>query len=309
MYHDVEESEYDNKHPEIFKDEKPRWEKINRKFFAAHSEKICLLDVGSGTGFVPLQIGKSLNSDDLLVCSDISPRMLQFCKKRINEKGFKCHVDYLLLDGKKIDLKPNMADFITMNSVLHHIPDFSTFFREINRVLKVNGRLIIGHEPNKLFYTHRFLWSNYRLISFVLSWKFHIAKAKRKFKPFKILKEANNKGDHKAKSSNRIADEVNERLLEERIIDFPLTIDQIIEIVDIHSPTAERGKKSKTGIDAAEILEVHLPNFRLDYLETYNYLGKVSSANQSTMRYDSLLRRIYPGRGATFLAILKKIGC
>ncbi|MFC1548829.1 class I SAM-dependent methyltransferase [Candidatus Omnitrophota bacterium] len=306
IYHDIEGSVYENKHPEIFQDELIRWQKVGRAFIANNSEKIHLLDIGSGTGFVPEQIGGFLKRGDLLVCSDISADILNICEKNISDKKFECDLRYIKLDGKEIDLGSNEFDYITLNSVLHHIPDLPIFFKEINRLLKINGRLIIGHEPNRPFYTHNFLWNYYRLISCAFSPERFIAAILRRLKLFKIAGKIRKRCNQEVELDNRIAEDTNKHLLEEGIIEAPLTTEQICEIVDIHSPTAGGYHKDR-GIDISEILKDHLPGFEIEYLETYNHLCKLSSKNKFTKWHDSILKKIYPKSGSTFLVILRKV--
>ncbi|MGB2879166.1 MAG: class I SAM-dependent methyltransferase [Candidatus Omnitrophota bacterium] len=305
IYHDIEESEYEEKHPEIFQNEPSRWQKIGTAFIANNPEKICLLDIGSGTGFVPIQIGNFLKKGDLFVCSDISANILNACKANISDEKFKCHFKYLKLDGKKIDLESNTFDYITLNSVLHHIPDLPIFFKEINKLLKTNGRLIIGHEPNKLFYTHKFLWNNYRLVSYIFDRKQFTAAILRKLKLHKIAGRIYKGFNQEVKPRDRVVEDANKRLLREGIIKTPLTADQMCEIVDIHSPTAGGYHKDR-GIDIAEILRDYLPGFEIEYLETYNHLCKISSKNRFTKWYNSVLGKIFHGTGSTFLMVLKK---
>jgi len=278
IYHDVEEREYENRHLDMFESEVVRWQKIGRLFIANNFKKICLLDIGSGTGFVPLQIAAFLKKGDLFTCSDISANILDVCKNRILNEKFNCEFDYMKLDGKRINLESNSFGYITMNSVLHHIPDFSTFFKEINRVLKTGGLLIIGHEPNKVFYTHKFLWNNYRFISFVIYPTKFIIAVLRRFNLLDFFKRIFHNFKWEVKTPKRIVEGVNKRLLEEGIIEAPLTDSEITKIVDIHSPTAG-GYHRDRGIDTSELLREYLPNFEIEYLETYNHLWRASPIN------------------------------
>jgi len=303
LYHDIEGSEYENKHPNIFIDEVMNWQRMGKQFISKESKKISILDIGTGTGFVPLNIGMFLKKNDLFICSDISKNMLKISKKNILDTKFKCDFKYLKLDGKELNLKSNSLDYITLNSVLHHIPNLSTFFKEIDRLLKVDGLLIIGHEPNKAFYLHKFLWNNYRFIYFLIQPKQLIVLIVKKLKLIKIARKIYHQ---KFSTHDKIIKDVNKHLLREGIIKNLLTSGQICEIVDIHSPTAGGYHKGK-GIDISEILRDYLPNFRVVYLETYNHLSKVSSKSKFTKGYDSFLKKRYPKNGATFFMILKKV--
>ena len=94
----------------------------------------------------------------------------------------------LKFDGKKFNLDSKEFDFVTLNSVLHHIPQFSSLFKEINRILKIGGRLVIGHEPNKDFVKNKILFNNFRLINLVFNKKRIFPTILRKIKFQKLSK-------------------------------------------------------------------------------------------------------------------------
>ncbi|MFX1391986.1 MAG: class I SAM-dependent methyltransferase [Promethearchaeota archaeon] len=295
IYHDIENEKYDKIHESSFKEEIKFWEKIGKYLISKNFQKINLLDIGSGTGFVPLQIGNFLKSGDMFICSDLSKKILEVCKKKISEKKFKNQFEYMKLNGKQFNLKSNSFDYITMNSVLHHIPNFPIFFKEINRLLKISGLLVITHEPNVLFNTHRFLWNQFKILKLL----------SRKFKLNKILGQAFNISE----STNHqyfLSKNVNEILLKEGFIKTPLDSNEISAIVDIHSSTAG-GYHKERGINVSLILRRFLPNFKIIYIKTYNHLLRLGFENKITKFYDSILRRAFPDKGATLMVILKKI--
>lgn len=305
IYHDIEGRDYDRKHDDIFQGEMNRWRNIANKYFADNADKVRILDIGTGTGFVPLQLGGELKKEDLFVCADISDNMLKICREKIAEKNFICNFEFLKLESNKIDLESNTFDYITLNAVLHHIPEFSIFFKEIDRLLKLNSHLIICHEPNKNFFKHRFLWNNYKIFSFVLSPKRSILSAFKKTGLFLIARNLLPRLNKEKKMQHGIAEEINKRLIKEKIIDTHLTSKQIGSIVDVHSPTAG-GFHRDRGIDIAIIITDFLQNYEIEVLETYNHLFKISSKNNFTEWYSEMLKKKYPNSGATFMAVLKK---
>lgn len=310
IYHDLEGYEYENKHPEIFEDEVVRWQEIGKKLFLNRRQKNRVLDIGSGTGFVPLQIARYLKRGDIITCTDISANKLEICKKSIEAQKFECDFDFVKLDGKCIPLNSRGFDYITMNSVLHHIPDFGPFFVEVDRLLIPDGRLVICHEPNRLFYFHRFLLYNYKLLSIILHPKKTAKVVLRRLGLHKTARDihriVNRRGQVKG-ASNEIVEKVNMRLKEERMINAPLSYSEIMQVVDLHSPTAG-GYWKERGIDVNSILRDYLPSYKFEYSETYNHLCKVSSRNRFTVWYDGILKKMFPINGANFLIVLKKLG-
>jgi len=303
VYHDVEGSDYQDKHPEVFKDEIDRWQKIGQKFLIGYFNQIRILDIGSGTGFVPLQICSFLKKEDTFVCSDISQNILDVCQKNVLENNFPCQTIFKKFDGKSFLLDSNQFDFITLNSVLHHIPDFQPFLKEVNRLLKIDGRLIICHEPNKSFFCHRFLWPNYKLFSYLISPKQLLFSVLKRMGLPGLLKNKSNIG---VENQARINQEVNRRLLEMGFIKSPLTHNQIIEIIDIQSPTAG-GFHKERGIDILSLVKDYLPNFKVEDFKTYNHLRTLSSRNFLTKWYDQMLAKIYPHAGSSFSVFIRKV--
>ena len=73
-----------------------------------------------------------------------------FSKDFIKNKNFKLtdlgideHLDFKNIDAQNTGFKNGSFDFVIASNMIHHIPFPMKFFREINRILKKNGRLII----------------------------------------------------------------------------------------------------------------------------------------------------------------------
>jgi len=302
IYHDVEEAEYAGKHPEIFERESARWRWIGQQFIAPHPIPLCVLDVGCGTGFVATQIGPFLKTGDLMICSDLSARMLDVCRRSIEQQNLPCECRYMKLDGHRIPIEKASCDFVTMNSVLHHVPDVRGFLGEIGRVLKVDGRVVIAHEPNRHFYQHPFLWHNSRMMAILLSPRRAAGSLLRRLHLIDLVRRLLRPVSSPIAAHGQTVSEVNRRLMTEGLISMPLTVDEMTGIVDVHSPTAG-GIHRERGIDIQEIL----PGFELELIETYNHLGDaVMSSNRFARRYDEYLRTRFPTAGATLLAVLRK---
>ncbi|MGE5608969.1 MAG: class I SAM-dependent methyltransferase [Bacillota bacterium] len=306
IYHDVEEAEYQNRHPEIFEHEAARWRRLGERFLAGHPEPMQVLDIGCGTGFVGLQLGGYLRSGDKLICADLSAKMLEVCRQNIGAKGFACPCEYRKLDGVRIPLEEGTCDIVTMNSVLHHVPDFGSFLGEIDRVIKAGGRLAIAHEPNRCFYQHPFLWANCRVSGMLFNPRQTAGAMLRRLGLIDLARGLLRRFSKDVSSHRRTVDEVNRQLLSEGRIERPLTVDQLTEIVDYHSPTAG-GTHRERGIDVQEILKQHLPGFEIELLETYNHLGDQGSERNALARgYAAMLKRRFPQTGATLLVVLRK---
>ncbi len=312
VYHNIIGEIYDKKYFQSHVDEFYRWQNFGKQYLANNYNKINILDIGTGTGFIPSIIGKYLKKEDLFICSDISTKMLEICRKKLSNKRFNFVFKILKLDGNKLNLDPNEADFVTLNSVLHHIPEFSSLFKEINRILKIGGRLVIGHEPNKIFVKNKFLFINFRLINLIFDKKRIFPTILRKIKFQKLSKRLEylykNNCNSKVKNiinRGEIVEKINESIIKMKIVEKPLSSTEISTLIDFHSPTAF-GYRYDKGINIHGVVKKFIPNFEIEYFETYNHLGKASNINSFTKFYDLLLRKILPKKGATFFVILKK---
>lgn len=291
MFHDYEQASYDRTHPEIIRDEVERWRQISQRFVGSMKRPLRVLDLGSGTGFVPLQLGPLLGANDVLVCSDISERMLDVCRQTMTSRYPGLTVEYLNLDGKRLEQPDASLDVVTMNSVLHHLPDFG-FLRELDRVIKPGGRLIICHEHNRAFYTNPILVANFFLF-FVLC---HPEKLINKFRRRAPVNAAD----------ETFYRQVNHTLLEQDVIQQPMTKNQINEIVDIHSPFAGGRFHRGRGIDIEALRRRYLPNFAGEYFSTYGHLDSLTNRNCFTRFWSRFLGWLLPLSGATFAAVFRK---
>tara|TARA_B100000029_G_C17353125_1_gene879691 strand:+ start:106 stop:909 length:804 start_codon:yes stop_codon:yes gene_type:complete len=73
-----------------------------------------------------------------------------FTKEFINNRNFKIsdlsnhdHLDYKNVDAQATQFKNETFDFVIASNMIHHIPYPVKFFKEVNRILKKNGKLII----------------------------------------------------------------------------------------------------------------------------------------------------------------------
>jgi len=73
-----------------------------------------------------------------------------FSKDYIKNKNFKTtdlsideHLDIKNIDAQDTNFKDESFDYIIASNMVHHVPYPINFFREMNRILKKNGKLII----------------------------------------------------------------------------------------------------------------------------------------------------------------------
>jgi SAM-dependent methyltransferase len=315
-YHDAEGAAYAGRHPEIFNEEAARWRGKAERFLTRAPAPLRILDIGSGTGFVPSVIAPLLASGDVVTCSDIAAAMLDVCRAELAARPYPCRFRFQILDGSTLPFEDGSFDAVTMNSVAHHIPRLEEFWAEAARVVCAGGRMFIGHEPNRRFYATGGL----RRLSVCCETIFRprVAAARlmktpgidallRLLRIRRLLTRFSKRMNRTRRRHQEVLDAVNRQLLVEGAVREPLTAEQIVEIVDIHSPNAGPRVAPERGFDVEELVARHLPGFEVEDGETYNHLGNASAINGLTRRLDRSLRRRLPERGATLFVVLRKI--
>jgi len=100
-----------------------------------------ILDVGCGSGYSSEMIIEAFQPKELFAF-DIMPEEVELAKQR----GLSANV--FVGDVTDIKLPSEKFDAVFIFDVLHHVPAWRTALKEINRVLKSGGVLLV-HEPNK----------------------------------------------------------------------------------------------------------------------------------------------------------------
>ena len=287
----IEPEMYDEKHPEIKKFEVDRWNDLAEKYFVADMP-LRILDFGCGTGFVAEHVCGKLKKEDTLVFSDISKEMLDYCGRRFDGK-FDCKLEFKKIDSTKLDFSDNCFDIVTMNSVLHHIPDTEGILREINRVLKFGGRLIIAHEVNNVFFKHKFLWTNYKILRILSDKKAFLESLFSHIGLINLYKHYFK--NTKANYYEELFDKVNKELINQKIIRKPMSPSKMGLIVEIYS---------SIGFDIDNLAGC-TPNLFLIEKKTYDHLNDNPEIWISKL-YEKILSRLFPNSGKSFIAVFQK---
>jgi len=101
-----------------------------------------LLDCGCGPGDILMRI-HTMAPQFFLIGFDGSHAMIALAVKRIKEQGVHNKIHFVRGDAKKINFLPHSLDVIISNSLVHHLSDPLPFWREIGRVGKPGGIVLI----------------------------------------------------------------------------------------------------------------------------------------------------------------------
>lgn len=129
------------------------------------TKKFTCLDVGCGTGRFSKILAPKVKHLTLL---DPSKKALLVAKK--NLKKFK-NISFFNTSVSSMNFKKKSFDFVYSLGVLHHIPDLDLALRDINKILKKNGLLLIYlyyRFDNKPFH-YKIIWKISELLRYIIS--------------------------------------------------------------------------------------------------------------------------------------------
>jgi ubiquinone/menaquinone biosynthesis C-methylase UbiE len=126
------------------------WEKEARAlaWFGLH-DGMAVLEPGSGPGFITEQLMALLPSSPI-TCVEINPTLLDEARQRL---GHSADERVRFVEGSVLDtgLASDQFDFAYARLLFQHVPDPAAAAREIWRVLKPGGKLVIYDVDDGLF--------------------------------------------------------------------------------------------------------------------------------------------------------------
>jgi ubiquinone/menaquinone biosynthesis C-methylase UbiE len=105
----------------------------------------CVLDIGSGTGVLLPFLTAEMGGQGRIVALDLSAEMLV----QAQAKNFPPLIGLAQADVLAFPMTDNSVDLAICNSAFPHFSDKVRALKEITRVLKTNGRLVICHTMSR----------------------------------------------------------------------------------------------------------------------------------------------------------------
>jgi ubiquinone/menaquinone biosynthesis C-methylase UbiE len=167
-FHDKTANDYASTHGEIFNDiEQERLSmalKESLKAVKTGSENFRALDYGCGSGNITKKL-LSLNIN--VVAADVSSHFLALVLKQSPGKKLST----LKLNGKDLaNVEADSFDFISVYSVLHHIPDYLGAIIELARVCKPGGIIYVDHEHNDEYFSETEVYKDFKSKVLRINW-------------------------------------------------------------------------------------------------------------------------------------------
>jgi ubiquinone/menaquinone biosynthesis C-methylase UbiE len=102
-----------------------------------------VLEVGPGTGYYSLDVARALAPGGALELLDVQRAMLDHTLGRAHEAGIT-NIDGTEADARTLPFEDASFDAAYLVAVLGEIPDRGAALRELRRVLRPGGRLVVG---------------------------------------------------------------------------------------------------------------------------------------------------------------------
>lgn len=111
-----------------------------------------VLDVGTGTGVIPLAGSTASGPGVKFVGVDLSEGMLAKARQNAVDKGLQTRIEFLKMDAENLVFADNSFDAVISLYALHHFPNPTRALSEMFRVLKPGGKVVIavGSSPELL---------------------------------------------------------------------------------------------------------------------------------------------------------------
>jgi demethylmenaquinone methyltransferase/2-methoxy-6-polyprenyl-1,4-benzoquinol methylase len=107
------------------------------------NNRAIFLDLATGTGDIAIEIVRQHPTNIKVIGIDITERMLELGRKKIRKMGYQDQIELNLGDITSLPYKDKTFDAAIIAFGIRNLPDYKDGLKEMRRVLKDGGRLVI----------------------------------------------------------------------------------------------------------------------------------------------------------------------
>lgn len=126
----------------LFVEHLQAWWEANPSPLSSLKEDSPILDVGCGTGLIPIEAARQLPGVKITGV-DLAESMLAIGREHLRKTGLIDRVELIHCDAKKLPFQDETFFAVVSNSIIHHIPAPLACLREMVRVCKKGGTLFV----------------------------------------------------------------------------------------------------------------------------------------------------------------------
>lgn len=119
------------------------WRKRALKEIVQKENKQNILDIACGTGDFSIAIAESMNPNSKIIGLDLSEGMLAVMKEKVSDKGLEHNISCEQGDSEAMRFSDNTFDCATIAFGIRNFEHRDIALKEILRILKSGGKLII----------------------------------------------------------------------------------------------------------------------------------------------------------------------
>lgn len=118
------------------------WKRFSIELASIRNDQ-SVLDLAAGTGDLSLKIAPLMGEKGRLIVTDINESMLPIARKRMIDRGWVENIFYIQVNAEAIPFNDNTFDCVTIGFGLRNVTHKEQALKEIYRVLKPGGKLVI----------------------------------------------------------------------------------------------------------------------------------------------------------------------
>ncbi|MCP5162579.1 MAG: bifunctional demethylmenaquinone methyltransferase/2-methoxy-6-polyprenyl-1,4-benzoquinol methylase UbiE [Hahellaceae bacterium] len=102
-----------------------------------------VLDIAGGTGDLTMKFSDLVGPDGAVILADINASMLNVGRDRLMDRGYGNNIDFVQANAEHLPFPDNHFNCVSIAFGLRNVTDKDQALREMTRVLKPGGRLLI----------------------------------------------------------------------------------------------------------------------------------------------------------------------